>query len=890
MIIQEEDYLAHYGILRKSGRYPWGSGGNESEPQHKNFLDHVKTLQDSGMNEKEVADALNIKITELRNLKSVAKNDLKREQIKEAEKLKAKGYSNVAIGKALGIPESSVRVLLAPGEKEKADILENLSNILKDQVDSKKYIDIGKGVEYQLNTTDTTLKNAVAKLKDQGYTVHKVKVTQLGTGKETTILVLAGPGVTAKEVFQNRFDIKQIDQYSDDGGRTNYGILPPLSIDPSRVGVRYAEDGGTKADGVIYVRPGVEDVSLGGKSYAQVRVKVGDRHFLKGMAMYKNDLPEGTDLLFNTNKSNTGVKTDAMKELKDDPDNPFGSVIERQIGVTSPDGKVHKLTSVMNIVNEEGTWWNWSRSVSPQVLSKQDPKLAKEQLDMTYEQRVNEFERISSLTNPTVRKKLLEAFGDECDSAAVHLKAAQFPRQYTHVILPVESISPKQIYAPNYENGSRVVLIRYPHGGIFEIPELVVNNNHKESKATLKDAKDAVGINPKVAEILSGADFDGDTVLVIPNNNPSKKIKTQPPLEGLKDFDPKTKYRYYEGMKVLPETMVQREMGDISNLITDMTIKGASNEKLVRAVRHSMVVIDANKHKLDYQQSAIDNGIKQLKEEYQGSPRGGASTLISRAKRQASVPQRKDSSRIDPATGKRVYSLTNESYVDKKGRVVYKISKSTELAETEDAFTLSSGTRIESVYAQHSNKLKALANRARMDSVNTPRAPWNPSAKRTYEAEVRSLDAKLALAKRNSPYERQAQLVANAIVKAKREADPGMDKVTLKKIKGQALNEARNRTGAKKTQVVITPREWEAIQAGAISDTKLSDILDNADMDVVKELASPKTKVLMTSAKTKRAQSMLNLGYTRAEVAAQLGVSLSTLDASTDVKDVANAS
>ena len=82
---------------------------------------------------------------------------------------------------------------------------------------------------------------------------------------------------------------------------------------------------------------------------------------------------------------------------------------------------------------------------------------------------------------------------------------------------------------------------------------------------------------------------------------------------------------------------------------------------------------------------------------------------------------------------------------------------------------------------------------------------------------------------------------------------------------------------------MITQKEWNAIQEGAISSTKLRSILDNADMDVVKELATPRPKLLMTNSKTVRAQTMLSSGYTRAEVASALGVSLSTLDEATSV-------
>ena len=171
-----------------------------------------------------------------------------------------------------------------------------------------------------------------------------------------------------------------------------------------------------------------------------------------------------------------------------------------------------------------------------------------------------------------------------------------------------------------------------------------------------------------------------------------------------------------------------------------------------------------------------------------------------------------------------------------------------------------------------------MANAARVELVNTPPLKYSPSAKKVYHAEVKSLDAKLALAIRNRPLERQAQVIANTVIKAKRDSNPDMDEPTLKKIKYQALQEARNRTGAQPQRIKLTEEEWNAIQAGAISDSKLSAILDNADMDVVRSLATPKPTLLMTSAKTRRAEAMAASGYTRAEIASALGVSLTTLD------------
>lgn len=872
MIIDEETYLAHYGILRKSGRYPWGSGGTQSE-RNQTFLSTVDGLRRQGMSDTEIARGFGLTTTQLRAANSIAKSEEKQASILMAQRLKDKGYSNVAIGQRMGLNESSVRALLAPGQKDKADSLEAITNLLKSEVEKRGYIDIGTGVERHLDITDTKLRTAVARAMEDGYTRHYVKVEQLGTGKQTTRKVLAKPGVKYSEVFRNRHNIQLIRGQSDDGGRTFFGLQTPISISSKRIAVRYKEQGGDQEDGVIYVRPGSKDLTLGKSRYAQVRISVDGTHYLKGMAMYKDDLPPGVDLVFNTNKSNTGNKLDAMKSLKDDPDNPFGAEVRQLIG---PDGK---LKSAMNIVNEEGDWGKWSKSLSSQMLSKQSPSLARTQLGMASERKRQELDEILKLTNPVVKKKLLAEFADGADASAVHLKAAALPRQASYVILPISSMKPNEIYAPHYDNGERVALVRHPHGGTFEIPELTVNNRHPEARKLLGNARDAVGINHDVAKRLSGADFDGDAVLVIPNNN--KRVKSTSPLEGLKDFDTMV-YKIPKDSPIPRMNARQKafEMGDISNLITDMTIRGAKTDELARAVRHSMVVIDAEKHELNHKQSAIDNGIGQLKTKYQGKSNAGASTLVSKASSLRYVNERKQGFKVDPETGKKIFTETGDTFTNAKGKTIVKRQKSTKLAETDDANTLSSGTLIEKVYADHSNKLKAMANEARRAGVSIKTTPASPSAKTAYKKEVDSLNSKLNIALKNAPLERQAQTLANAVVSQKRQANPGMDASDLKKIKGQALTEARLRVGARKTRIEITDDEWNAIQAGAISNDKLKKILDNTDADRVKELATPKTSLLMTSVKKQRALQMLASGYTQAEVASALGVSVTTLERS----------
>lgn len=895
MIIDEEDYLMHYGTPRKSGRYPWGSGGDptqQTSTRNQDWLGFVEDLKRQGLSDKEIYEGQGMSSTEFRARKSVARNERVNALTSQMVRMREEAHSHVAIGKQLGVPESTVRAYLKNYESRKEDVLIATSNMLRDQV--KKHnttdvlvpIDIGSGTENYMGIAATKLNTAVQILKDEGYGVFDVNAPQVATGQYTKYKVLCPPGVTRTDAFNARDNIRLIDQASENFGESYDGIQPPIGISLNRIGVRYGDQGGKEMDGVIHVRPGVKDVSLGNSQYAQVRITVNDSHYLKGMATYKEDLPSGVDLVFNTNKNDTGNKLDAMKPIEStDPLNPYGATIRKQVFERDAEGR-KKVTSVMNIVNEEGSWGDWSSEISAQMLSKQNTVLIKTQLDMTLEKRQAEFNELSSLTNPTVKRKLLETFGDETESVGVHLSAAGFKRQGWHVILPIDSMPPSQIYAPKYRDGETVVLIRYPHGGTFEIPELTVNNNHAEAKRVLgRNPRDAVGIHHSVAVRLSGADFDGDTVLVIPNpKKGTRRIKVTGALEGLKDFDAKAVYGSPPGSpKTMTKDQKEYQMGVVSNLITDMTIRLAPGSDIARAVRHSMVVIDAENHNLNWKQSALDNGISDLKEKYQGKKTAGASTLISLAGAKLSVDQRvpRPAARggpIDRETGRREFEPTNRSFVNREGERIFRKQGSTRLAETDDAHTLSSGTPQEKLYADYSNKMRTLANQARREAVNTPRPKISSSAKKIYVKEVQSLNDKLDLVERNRPLERQAQILATAQIRARRDENPGMDASTEKKVKNQALAESRIRTGAKRLDIKITPQEWIAIQAGAISDSQLNDILNKADLDLVRKYATPKTQRMMSSTMVTRAQQLFASGATRAQVADQLGVSISTLD------------
>lgn len=913
-----EDILMHYGVKRRSGRYPWGSG--EDPYQHSgDFLSRVETLQKKGLTEKQIADEVGLTTTDLRMQVRVAKHQRRELEVARAKSLREDGLSLNEIAEKMGYKnDSSVRSLLNENTAANKNRAKTTAEKLKAELEEKGMLDVGVGVERELGCSQGTLKEALFILETEGYARFGVGMPQVtNIGKQTTLDIIAknddGRDVRElqSEVYQNFDLVKSVGNYhSIDGGLTYNKLEAPSSMSSDRVHVRYDEDGGTLRDGTIEIRRGVPDLDLGNSHYAQVRIMVDGTHYLKGMAMYSDDIPDGVDVVFNTNKKSTVPKMDVFKKCEADPNNPFGAAIKAngQYFYDDPKGKYtdpitgkKQSLSPINKLKEEGDWDAMSKNLSSQFLSKQPNSLIKKQLNLTYADSLAEFDEIRSLTNPTVKKKLLLDFAEECDSAAVHLKAAALPRQSTKVILPMPKLSEKEVYAPTYKDGERVVLIRYPHGGTFEIPELTVNNKSRYARKILDPTvRDAIGINPKVAEQLSGADFDGDQVVVIPVNS-SVKIKTQKPLDGLVGFDPKTAYattkKIVDGketyvnaagttIKVMPKSMKGKEMGMVSNLITDMTLKGADMKEIERAVKHSMVVIDAEKHKLDYKQSERDQGIAELKKKYQGytdkdgKEVGGASTLLSRREQDVRVPERQGSGLIDPDTGKVTYKTSGRTYIDKKtGKVVEAMTKSSLLLETEDLHTLSSGTTPERYYADYGNSMKALANQARKEYKSTGRIETSRAAKETYASEVARLEAALDLAARNAPKERRAQAIANSRIKAQMQDNPDMDKKTLKKLSNTELNNARIDVGAsgKESRIHISSKEWEAIQAGAISDNKLTQILRYADKDEVRKLATPKSSTTLSPAKVNKIKQMKNSGYTLAEIAASMGCSTSTV-------------
>lgn len=970
---QIED-LEHYGTPRHSGRYPWGSGENPYQGDEM-FQKHLSKLRKRGMTNTEIAKSMGISTTQLRAKIDIAGENATKWRDSMIYKLHDKGYNNSAIARQLQIPDTTVGNVLRREDQHKISSVRKVADALKDAVKEQKYIDVGHGSEAYLRCSKDKLRHAVALLQEEGYEIQPHYQKQMGTGKPTTMKILCPKGTPWAEVEQAKREAKinfANCHFEDRDYDNPHKLETPVSVDSKRVQVVFGDqklpDGtyGKDRDGLIELRRGCEDLNLGRNHYAQVRIAVDGTHYLKGVAVYNDNLPKGIDIRYNVSKpSSMPLKSDdkdvetVFKRMKPDPitNNPFGASINQndtgegknqlkfiQIHYKGKDGKQH--LSALNIVNEQGTWDEWSRNLPSQFLSKQTLQLASRQLKLDARMRHDDFDEIMSISNAAVKKNLLNSFADNCDSAACHLKAAALPRQATHLIVPFPDMKENEIYAPNYQNGERVVLIRFPHAGRFEIAELTVNNKFKHAQEVIGTGgddgvkNDAVGIHPRVAEKLSGADFDGDTVLVIPNNN--NLIRTHPSLKDLDGFSDILRVRYKRDPNSdVPHMTAQEkgmQMGLVSNLITDMTLKGAPASEIARAVKHSMVVIDAEKHDLDWRQSMRDNNIEQLFMTYQGRKQGGASTLISRSTSPQEIPQRRAGERridpetgksrvfyVDPKTGEKLFTPTGRMksrqklvdlkdenghivkdpktgrhikvpVLDENGKAIWEKVPATEKSQKmyvrkdgsyrADAMELSSGEKMEKVYGLYANDMKALANRARLEASHIRMDHINTVARKLYKKEIDELDNALSLAKQNAPLERKAQALASKLFAMKKADNPELeyDQDKKSKAESQCLEEARYRVHAKKTNITITDKQWEAIQAGAISGTKLEDILKNTDVDALKKRALPRTPKGISPAKLATAKVRIKNGYSADEVAKSLGISVSTLYRALDEK------
>ena len=228
----DEETLFHYGTKFHSGRYPYGSG--DQPFQHEgDFLTRIERLRKEGWveNAENVKKEFGLSLEDYRNEKAWANYTRREQEVARAKSLKEKGLGNSAIGKEMGIPESSVRSLLNPNAEAKMQAAKKTADFLKAQVDAKGMIDVGKdaeryivineGDERGLGVSRTKLDQALYALEAEGYVVHQGRVEQpTNRGNWTTQVVLCPPGTPHKEIW-NTDKIHTIEDYhSSDNGES----------------------------------------------------------------------------------------------------------------------------------------------------------------------------------------------------------------------------------------------------------------------------------------------------------------------------------------------------------------------------------------------------------------------------------------------------------------------------------------------------------------------------------------------------------------------------------------------------------------------------------------------------------------------------------------------
>ena len=176
--VEEMNYLMHYGVPRRSGRYPWGSG--ENPYQHSaDFLSRVDTMKREGKSEKEIASELNLTTTQLRIQMSLAKDERRALEVATAKGLREKGYSLNEIAEKMGYAnDSSIRSLLNESSEVRMNQAKATAEFLKKQIEEKGMIDVGVGVERELGISREKLNQALYILEMEGYPVYGAGVPQ----------------------------------------------------------------------------------------------------------------------------------------------------------------------------------------------------------------------------------------------------------------------------------------------------------------------------------------------------------------------------------------------------------------------------------------------------------------------------------------------------------------------------------------------------------------------------------------------------------------------------------------------------------------------------------------------------------------------------------------
>ena len=229
----DENTLMHYGMPRRSGRYPWGSGEDPHQHGSRDFLGRVEELRKQKITytdpktgkvytgDTAIAKTLGLTTNQFRTEIGLAASERRMLQVARAKSLQADGLGPSAIGKEMGINESTVRSLLNPKAEDRMNQAKETAAFIKEQIDKKGIIDVGKGVERELGISKEKMDQALYLLEREGYPTYSGRISQVtNAGQMTTLKVICPPGTEHKEIYSPE-KIGSLKGYiSRDGGAT----------------------------------------------------------------------------------------------------------------------------------------------------------------------------------------------------------------------------------------------------------------------------------------------------------------------------------------------------------------------------------------------------------------------------------------------------------------------------------------------------------------------------------------------------------------------------------------------------------------------------------------------------------------------------------------------
>ena len=193
--VDDPKAIAHIGVKRRSGRYPWGSGERPYQ-RSEDFLARVEQLKAEGMTEKDLMEYFKITSTDLRRQIRVAKHERRDLEVARAKSLREDGLSLAEIAQKMGYAnDSSIRSLLNESTAINKNRAYVTADILEKELQTKNMLDVGAGVEQELGVTKGVLDEALFIMNTRGYDIYPVGMSQVTNNKQQTIMtVLAKEG------------------------------------------------------------------------------------------------------------------------------------------------------------------------------------------------------------------------------------------------------------------------------------------------------------------------------------------------------------------------------------------------------------------------------------------------------------------------------------------------------------------------------------------------------------------------------------------------------------------------------------------------------------------------------------------------------------------------